>query len=47
MRLTNRDWIAWSVAASIIVVGAVYYLESTTTSTVTPVYRITVTPDRG
>ena len=47
MRLTNRDWIAWSVAAAILVVGAFYYLESTTASTKMPVYRITVTPDSG
>jgi hypothetical protein len=48
MRLSNRDWIAWSVLAAIAAVfGAYYYAQTQAGSqAVAGVYRIVVTPDR-
>ena len=43
MRLSNRDWIAWTLAMAIAVaVGGYYYAQQQSASPY--VYRITVTP---
>ena len=48
MRLSNSDWIAWSVLMAVaVVMGAYYYThQQTGLSPTDNVYRIVVTPDR-
>ena len=47
MRLSNRDWIAWSVLTAIVVVVAAYYAHQQQTATAAfPVYKIVVTAER-
>jgi hypothetical protein len=48
MRLSNSDWIAWSILMAVaLVVGAYYYAHRQTGSTPADnIYRIVVTPDR-
>jgi hypothetical protein len=47
MRRSYRDWIAWSLAAAIVVVvGTEYYVQQRTgMSTANYVYKVVVTPD--
>ena len=48
MRLSNRDWIAWSILMAIAVIVGAYYStqQQTGSSPSEDVYRIVVTPDR-
>jgi hypothetical protein len=47
MRLSNRDWIAWSTLAAIAVVVSAYYAQQQLNSSTTEnVYRIVVTAER-
>jgi len=48
MRLSNRDWIAWSILTAIVLVAGAYFYaqQQMGTSPAVEVYRIVVTPDR-
>jgi hypothetical protein len=47
MRLSSRDWIAWTVLAGIAFVVSVYYAQlGTGASPAEDIYRIVVTADR-
>jgi hypothetical protein len=45
MRLSNRDWIAWSILAAMAVIAGAYYAQQRVNAS-SDVYRIVVTAER-